>query len=139
MFEELTQQPYGKEIELIVECSRTRIDAKRHSSISMLVHSSLDWDYIFNVSVRNAVLPIISWNLLEHFSDLLPTDIKKTISVGYREHVQRNMYLSAKLLEIVKLFNAHSIPLIPFKGPSLAVQAYSNLSLRRYGDLDILV
>jgi hypothetical protein len=28
---------------------------------------------------------------------------------------------------------------VPFKGPALAVQAYGDLSLRQYDDLDLLI
>src|SRR5690606_4099976 len=34
---------------------------------------------------------------------------------------------------------AEGIPILPFKGPSLSMQAYGDISLRQFVDLDILV
>jgi hypothetical protein len=39
----------------------------------------------------------------------------------------------------VHLLESYEIPAIAYKGPTLAVSAYGNLSLRQFGDLDILV
>jgi len=48
--------------------------------------------------------------------------------------------LSGELLNILRLFEAHHIPAIPYKGPVLAASVYGDLAwLRQFGDLDILV
>jgi hypothetical protein len=49
------------------------------------------------------------------------------------------MYLSGELRRLLKLFAAHEIEAIPYKGPALAAKAYGNIALRHFGDLDILV
>jgi len=40
---------------------------------------------------------------------------------------------------LLKLFEAHGIQAVPYKGPALGAAAYGNLSLRQFRDLDILV
>ena len=47
--------------------------------------------------------------------------------------------MTAELLRIMKLFEAQGIPALAFKGPVLAQRAYGDVTLRQYGDLDILV
>jgi len=47
--------------------------------------------------------------------------------------------MAAELLRIMSLFETHGINAIPFKGPILAASVYRDLSLRQFGDLDILV
>jgi hypothetical protein len=37
------------------------------------------------------------------------------------------------------LFEAHGIPAIPYKGPTLAATAYGDVTLRQFSDLDILI
>jgi hypothetical protein len=54
-------------------------------------------------------------------------------------NAQRNLFLAATLLKLLRLLEAHGTPAVPFKGPVLAVVAYGNLALRQFGDLDILV
>lgn len=139
MLESSNQLGYKTEVELIIACSRTRIPVERMASISSMLREQLDWDYIFDVASRNAVFPLLVWNLLNHFNESLSAEIEEKIAAAFQEHLRANMFRTAKLLEIVRLFKSCNIPILPFKGPMLAVQAYGNLSLRKYGDLDVLV
>lgn len=47
--------------------------------------------------------------------------------------------LTRKLFEILALLENEGITAIPFKGPTLAVKAYGDLSLRPFSDLDVFV
>jgi hypothetical protein len=47
--------------------------------------------------------------------------------------------MSAKLLKIMRHFKEQNIDALAFKGPVLAQNAYGDITLRQYGDLDILV
>src|SRR5262249_42563312 len=47
--------------------------------------------------------------------------------------------LTAELFRLLELFAKHEIPTLAIKGPVLAAQAYSDPSVRSYGDLDLLV
>ena len=49
------------------------------------------------------------------------------------------MRLSRELLALLDLFDRHEVQAIPFKGPVLAIQLYSDPAARYYDDLDILV
>jgi hypothetical protein len=49
------------------------------------------------------------------------------------------LFLTAQLLKLLELFQRRGIEAIPFKGPALAVLAYGDVTLRRFGDLDILI
>jgi hypothetical protein len=51
----------------------------------------------------------------------------------------RNLQLTVELLEILKVFEAHGIPALAYKGPSLAQYVYGSLALRQFGDVDILL
>jgi hypothetical protein len=49
------------------------------------------------------------------------------------------MQLIHELHRMLRLFQEHDIPAIPYKGPVLSLVAYGNLGIRQAGDLDILV
>jgi len=127
------------ESQLIIACAQTTIPARQIKQIDNILRQQLDWNYIFKVIERNAVTPIFVWNLLRHFNQLLPEEVKKTLNREFQEHTRHNMFLTRKLIEIIGFFNSNDIPILPFKGPLLANQAYGNLALRRFGDLDILL
>jgi hypothetical protein len=50
-----------------------------------------------------------------------------------------SLALTAELLRLLDLFDRHSIPALPFKGPVLADQLYGDIAAREFCDLDILV
>jgi hypothetical protein len=47
--------------------------------------------------------------------------------------------LTQELLHLLRLFDQQGIPVIPYKGPVLASSVYHDLSVRSFGDLDLLV
>jgi hypothetical protein len=53
--------------------------------------------------------------------------------------MRRNLALAGELLRLLRLFEAHGIAVVPYKGPVLATVAYGNLSFREFFDLDLLV
>lgn len=61
------------------------------------------------------------------------------LKAHYQSIVQRNMLMSAELIRIMKLFREHNIEALAFKGPTLSQTAYGDITLRQFGDLDILI
>jgi len=58
----------------------------------------------------------------------------------YHESVaRRNAIHAGELFDLLDLLEANQIPAIPFKGPTLGLLAYGDLSLRQFTDLDIVV
>lgn len=47
--------------------------------------------------------------------------------------------LTAELLSVVRGMEGEGVPVVAYKGPALAVQAFGDPSLRRYADLDLVV
>lgn len=58
---------------------------------------------------------------------------------AYMQIAQRNMLMSAELIRIVQLLEENDIDALAFKGPTLAQMAYGDITLRQFGDLDILI
>ena len=127
------------ETRLVIACAQTSLGPRALSDVADILGGSVDWDYIIRIANRNAVLPLISRNLLHHWSDLLPPEIRETLSLGHQQQVQRNMIATAGLLKLIDAFHSSNIAVLPFKGPVLAIRAHGDLSLRRYGDLDLLI
>jgi hypothetical protein len=100
---------------------------------------SLNWQYIVKVAGRNGLLPLVSSNLLRKCSDLLDEEIREGLSEFLSDHTRNNFFQTKKVIEICETLEAAGIPVLPFKGPTLAMQAYGDISLRQFVDLDILV
>ena len=127
------------EIALLLCCARTHVDAEKAERIRALVAGGLNWDPLMDLACYHRVIPLLH----RHVSDLcpkaVPAPIRQELEELSRANAYRNLLLSAELLKILSLFEAHGIPAIPYKGPVLAASLYGDLSLRQFGDLDILV
>jgi hypothetical protein len=124
---------------LVIACARTKLDAITISEITNVLSGPLDWNHIFKIAHRNAVTPLLCRNLLTTFAGALGADVYNEVSSTFQQHVQRNMLATSKLLKLVEGFGSSGISILPFKGPLLAVQAYGELSLRKFVDLDVLI
>ena len=139
MSAKIIQSNFNLETELIIACSQTVLNSSQIAHIANLLSQQLDWSYIYRIIKRNAVFPLVSWNLLQNFKHLLQPETQELLNEEFARHTQNNMLLTGKLIEIVNLLKSKDIPSLPFKGPLLAIQAYGNLSLRQFGDLDVLI
>lgn len=111
----ITKSDRVRETRLVIACVQTKPGPQALSDVSDILRESLDWDYIFRIANRNAVLPLLSRNLLHRWNELLPDDIRATISSGHQQQVQRNMVATAKLLKLVGEFQSSNIPVLPSK------------------------
>jgi hypothetical protein len=71
--------------------------------------------------------------------DLLPPDVLRQLKQEYVLAAAGSMTLAAELCEITQLLEANGIASLPYKGPVLALQAYGDVALRTFTDLDLLV
>lgn len=127
------------EARLLILCARTDVDKAVAALISDLLEAEIDWEYLLNKAQQNAVMPLVSRNLLAGFKHRVPGAVAGRLQDFLLTHTQRNLLLTAELLKLLKLLESNGVRALPFKGPALASCAYGDLALRQYGDLDILV
>lgn len=128
-----------REDRLLFACSVRNMAPASVTRVRDYLGSDLDWRHIVNQARDHAVLPLVNRNLTLHFQDLVPEPARSFLCAASWEGMRRNFVLTAELLRIFSLFEKLGIEIIPFKGPTLAVAAYGDLSLRMFADLDILV
>jgi Uncharacterised nucleotidyltransferase len=127
------------EVELLLACARTALDAEAEQRIRNLLHGGLDWEYIVQLARRHRVTPLLYSTFHTNFPDAVPAATMQLLREDYRAGAQQSLRLTSELLKLLALFEAHGIPALPLKGPTLAAIAYGNLSLRQFDDLDILI
>jgi len=95
---------------------------------------------LIKLANQHGVLPLVYKTLkeldLDHpaYENLL-IELKSS----YAQIAHRNMLLSAELIRMMNLCKAHGIQALCFKGPTLACMIYSDITLRQFADLDILI
>ena len=88
-----------------------------------------------------------SGRVLPIFYHLIKRNASEAISAANLPALQRqfcctaarNLYLARTLSELLDSFETNGIRVLSYKGPLLATGTYGNLSLRKAGDLDLLV
>ena len=124
---------------LLVCCARTTVAPHVVTRLREFSATDLDWEYLFLLARRHAVVPLLYVQLERHAPDLVPQEFLRKLKQHYLENSARNTVLTAELCRLIRLFAAEGVEAIPYKGPALASFAYDNLALRRFVDLDVIV
>ncbi|MEL6494575.1 MAG: nucleotidyltransferase family protein [Cyanobacteria bacterium J06623_7] len=130
---------FSPEITLLLACSRTNITPELATEIKSLAQSPLDWQLLFDLGNRHQLIPLVYYNLAAICKEDVPPDTMSLMRNIYAYKAQTNLFITSELIKIHRLFQQHSITAIPFKGMTLAMTAYKNLSFRDSCDLDILI
>jgi hypothetical protein len=134
----LTQQ-HGNEDQLLICCTRVSQDHEIQNRITQLLARRLDWQTVLNRSWWHRVRPLTYFHLKSQPEGLVPTEVLDELSRHATELAARNLRLSHALDEVASVFEQHKLRMLAFKGPTLTMDAYGDLSLRECGDLDMLV
>ena len=127
------------EHELLLCCARTNVTPHIVARLRELAATSIDWEYLFLLARRHAVVPLLYVQLQRHAYDLVAVETLQELKRHYLENSARNTVLAAELCRLINLFSAEDVQTIAYKGPALALFAYHDLSLRRFVDLDLIV
>jgi hypothetical protein len=127
------------EKQLLVSCARTRMVPEIAERIREIAAGPLDWDFVLSEATENSVAPLLEMNLRAVMADAAPAVAMERLKITCRANTVRCLFLAAELHKILELFRTAGIAAIPYKGPVLAEQAYGNLTLRDFDDLDIIL
>jgi len=88
---------------------------------------------------QHDVTGLVAAALQAGWADLLPEDLREGLAI-YREGMRLEaVRAEMQLAELLHLFAARGLPVMPFKGPLLAHSAYADATLRPCLDLDLMV
>jgi hypothetical protein len=127
------------EEDLLLCCSRIEIDSERAEGIKVLLENGIDWVYLSQLALRHGVMPLLYRSLKATQPDVVPREIMDQLQKYFFANAGRNLFLTEELRNLLHLFEVHKIPAIPYKGPALAASIYGDITLRQFGDLDILI
>ena len=125
--------------DLLLCCARTTVAPQLVARLRELAATDVDWEHLFLLARRHAVVPLLYVQLERHASDVVPHEFLRKLKQQYLENSARNTVLTAELCRLIGLFADAGVEAIPYKGPALAAFAYDNLALRRFVDLDVIV
>lgn len=121
---------------LLLLCARPAPDA---AAFHALGGRGIDWDRALGLAERNALVPALHRHLDLLRAIGMPEAAAAELRARHREGALRALRLAGELRRLVGALSAEGIGVLPYKGPTLAMQAYGSLSARAYVDLDLLV
>jgi hypothetical protein len=124
---------------ILLEAARAQVHGDRRSSVGQFADGPIDWDELQKLAVRHKMLPLVYRNLDQKPTGIIPAEAMKGLKAAFTEGAAWNLVLIAELRQVIKLFEANDIPVIPHKGPLLATMLYGNPALRQCSDLDLLI
>jgi hypothetical protein len=127
------------EMELLLCCARTRVDPEMSYRIREAARKEIDWFEVIRLALRHDTLSLTYRNLSRVCPDIVPSSVLQPLRARHEAEASEARLLAKELVDILGFLDSHGIPAVPFKGPTLAVRLYGDLSLRGFGDLDIMV
>ncbi len=129
----------SNEDELLICCARVSQTADVRDRLEQLLRKQIDWQTVLNRSWWHRIRPLTYLHLSAQPAGVVPAACLQALAKQTRELEQRNQRLMKVGREVSGLFEQSSLPMLLFKGPTLAIDAYGDLGLRECGDLDMLI
>ncbi len=127
------------EVELLLSCARTRISPEMSQRIREAAQKEIDWVQFIRLALRHDTLALTYWNLHRICPDLVPSGVLDPLRARYEAGAAESRLLAEELVGILGVLDSQGIPAVTYKGAALAVRLYGDLSLRGFGDLDIVI
>jgi hypothetical protein len=129
----------GIENDLLLCCAASNTVALKADRIKKLIQRDIDWPYILRTARRHGLIPLVYQN----FKEMHPEDMPEGIMVSLHDEFWKisisNLLLTSEMVKLLDLFQSNGITAIPYKGPILGLQAYGDVCLRQFCDLDFLI
>lgn len=131
--------PPSAEADVLLTCARVHLLEGHTRHLRKRLAHPLDWNRLVPLAARHGLLPLLARHLEALEPEALPTPVREHLRAHRYAVALRNLSLSGELLRVLRLFDKHGIPVLPFKGPTLGQLAYGDPALREFGDLDLLL
>ncbi len=125
-----------REWAVLKECASPMRDGER---LRKLLSTVADWPRLLLLAEQHGVLAHLWACLSGCEASAVPPESQKTILDRRRAQNFLTLCLTGELFRILELFASQGISALVIKGPVLAVRAYGDPAMRKYGDLDLLV
>jgi hypothetical protein len=127
------------EVELLLACARTHLEESAAARLNRLLAGPLDWERMLRLARGHGVLPLLARHLGAAPPGLVPATTREALAEEFRRGARRSFALTGELLRILNRLAVAGLTVVPYKGPALAADAYGDLALRPFADLDIMV
>jgi hypothetical protein len=115
------------------------VDAAIAPQIRTLLQQGVNWATLIQLAAKHRVLSPLGTHLKAVCPDAIPADVLNVLQTHSQQTVRKNLFQAVQLVKLLQRFEDNRIPVIPFKGPTLAIAVYNTLATRPFSDLDLLI
>jgi hypothetical protein len=133
------RQAEAPELRLLLACARANTTAENESAIRGLLNEDFDWTRFVQKVIAHGLAGLVGQTLARTASELVPDEILAAFEAFIQQTRESNQLLLDELVKLTGQLSAAGVEVIAFKGPVLAQQAFGDLALRGFRDLDLLV
>jgi len=115
------------------------LESERAAAVEELLgHEQIDWKRIIKTAAREGVASFLYQNL-KRFSGYVPASALNDLKRIYLLNSARNLYLFQNALNVFTEIAGSGVRAVPIKGFRLARDLYSDIGLRTFVDIDLMV
>lgn len=101
---------------------------------------AINWENIINLAGRHRAIPVLSKAVNALKTDLeIPDEIVKKLRKHHHQIGHENLRNARELIQLVTALREKGVEIIPYKGVTLAQEAYNDIGLREMSDIDFLI
>jgi hypothetical protein len=130
---------FSPEERLLLCCARVHLSSADRQELEAVLEAGLDWPAVLAETRRQCIVPMVHRHLRSAPAGMVPVAVLNQLHADNLLAAASSMALAAELCVVTRLLEAENIPALPYKGPALAIQAYGDIALRTFTDLDVLV
>src|SRR4051812_29064416 len=127
------------ELELLLACARAHPSDSDVTVLRQILTGQVDWTLFARKTVAHGLAGLAGHTLGRAAPDLVPPEILSAFQEYIEQTRDNNLVLLNELVKLLDLLNGAGVKVVPFKGPVLAYEAYGDLGLREFRDLDFLI
>lgn len=127
------------EAEFVLLGARTRLEGAHRARWEELLGAELSWEQVISLAASHRVLGLLGRHLSARNWRNVPVWVCQHVQNYFRVVALQANALKSELADVTSALEGASIPVVSFKGPTLAFELYGNGVVRPSADLDILV
>jgi len=127
--------------EFILICACNNLNEELKKKAVTLIEEGIDWEGFVTSAMRGGVTVLV-YNALKIITTRahIPQLALDRLKIGYLYIVSKTASQYIETIELLKLFAAEKIPVIPLKGPFLSKMVYKDIAARSVSiDIDLLI
>ena len=126
------------EHELLLLSARVALSPDDAARVRALAAGAVDWQKLIALAERHGLVAFLHRHLAASAIPI-PEMAASDLRARFRSRAHRSLALAGELRRLLDALSGAGVEALAYKGPALAVQAYGDLSLRPFVDLDLLV